>query len=112
MPIVDPQQLVDHAARVAAPGRVLVHTTTPNGTAGKGRGGLTAEVVAVLQGNQRVVFSLGQVLKRVRDTAQASDVNSILHKLVVRRKVTQSKVSNGVRLVNGYQWTEKQKGKP
>lgn len=112
MPVLDPQQLVDHVARSgAAPARAVVHRLGDEERVARGRGGLAGEVALVLSSSPAVIFSLSQVLKRVRETAQANDVNSILHKMVMRKQVTRGKVDNGVRKVNGYQWTEK-KGKP
>lgn len=112
MGILDPQQLLDHVNRAgAAPARAVVHRLSDEERVAPGRGGLAGEVALVLSSAPSMVFSLSQVLKRVRDTAQPNDVNSILHKLVMRKKVKKGKVDNGVRKVNGYQWTEK-KGKP
>lgn len=107
MRVLDPQQLLDHVARAAAAApRVNVHRLDDRAI--ESRGGLTGEVVSILSAAPRRAFTLGEVIQSVRYTAHANDVNSILQKLVHRKKATKGKKSNGRRQVNSYQWAKGQ----
>ena len=67
--------------------------------------GLTEEVTSLLKHNPVRVFTLADVLRCVRDSAIAGEVNSILHKLVfVKKAVIKGRAHNGHRFVNTYRW--------
>lgn len=67
--------------------------------------GLTEEVTGLLKHNPMRAFALADVLRSVRDTALAGEVNSILHKLVfVKKTVVKGRRHNGKRFVNTYKW--------
>ena len=72
--------------------------------------GLTQEVEQLLKNNPRTWFTLRQVISCVRENAEKSAVQSVLHKLVSRHDVTKKLVDNArygknVRLlVAAYKW--------
>lgn len=72
--------------------------------------GLTQEIEQLLKNNPRTWFTLRQVVGCVREGAEKSAVQSVLHKLVTRRDVSKKLVDNArggknVRLlVAAYKW--------
>lgn len=79
--------------------QVLVQVRRTAGT------GLTEEVTGLLKHNPVRAFTLAEVLRCVRDSAIAGEVNSILHKLVFdKARVVKGRAHNGHRFVNTYRW--------